>query len=830
MKRVKPMASNAMDAFLNIRPRPTTHHSAPIEISDDDDDDSLVSSPVDHISTQTSIDQSPPPPEAVQSNSCDSYFSPMKRKSYMVTLKLPPRVHASQPSSYIVKLKLPTKVQTTSMDSDDIQIVSTKPAQLFFQRKSSKPLPTAPKPKATTTTLDASSIARPVVKGNQTLAKKKPNTARPILDQRSGSVPVSTLTTASKDNNVPNASQPSTSEPPKYSRIKPRDPVPTPDVTLPPVPPPSIPEKNFFNEKPVHAPFQVLHIRSGRFRRRYDLVHPLPFGSTSSIYNHNSRNHYEQWNYTIAQSTNQKDIDSVAETKTLDRQSLRRLIHENVDDVHRQRTLKYLVERLFASYSPVISDELWCDKYRPPKPSSLVTSDKCGLKISRWIADKISHLRTVKKSQFNLAKASKRKRKTQSADDDFIVDDYSEDEREYSCEFLILEGSPGCCKSASVYAAAQKLDAFVFEINSSQKRTGKDLVRLLDGLGESHVVHHRDGSTSSKQDIIVLLDDVDTLDEEESSSFWPALEKVAKSCRRPIVLTCCDSTAIPLFIFEQFENFVLHMDIPSLPLHTDLLWLIALNEGYILDKELLRELAISRNHDLRASIAQLQFFCSANDIPRTNDSSVHPIEIDADNTTYHIEIDADDSAEPIEITDDEPISRQFHVERYKPKIPGRELPVTSVCEALDVAQAQSDFEIMESRCYSSFEPDPALEFERHAPLPFELAIWKYKPTSETGIDLSQCDPVELHQIDAIACDFTLDSLPRTQFVTEVLPYMRSIALTDQALLTKKNEISAAMNIKRTSRRSLAMTGLKLNTHFDELVDLPAIIATYPSIS
>lgn len=344
--------------------------------------------------------------------------------------------------------------------------------------------------------------------------------------------------------------------------------------------------------------------------------------------------------------------------------------------------------------------KMWSQKYEPLLAKEVVTAGFKGVVVREWIKGRIKKLQELKnnRSSYNPKRLKKRgrkpKRKRMVDDDDdyndldgFIVDD---DEIEYensdhsdetmvdessesknnqevndlidatrsiNSEILILCGPPGSGKTSSVYAACKELDIYVFEINPSERRTGKIVMEKLEGMSNSHLVHssknksasffgtikqgndrksglanntndigeksngkNRENQPSEKQPkkesrqqkSVVLLDEADILFDEESS-FWPAiLEKFLVSTRRPVIITCSDpSNLSPELLARYNSNGEAMLDIEPSPAHVqvDVLWAIAFSEGHYLDKGPLYQLVNECCGDFRKAVNQLQFWC-----------------------------------------------------------------------------------------------------------------------------------------------------------------------------------------------------------------------------
>ncbi|RYP52097.1 hypothetical protein DL768_002647 [Monosporascus sp. mg162] len=233
---------------------------------------------------------------------------------------------------------------------------------------------------------------------------------------------------------------------------------------------------------------------------------------------------------------------------------------------------------------------------------------------------------------------------------------------------VLLSGPHGCGKTATVFAIAKELDFEVFEISPGSRRSGKDIMERVGDMTRNHLVQHQQKedapdedpvedqvaqdlksgkqgtmtsffkpnpparapkpkgkskaepaqlkgpqgtSTSSakpqkQKQSLILLEEVDLLYEEDKQ-FWVTIISMIAQSKRPFIMTCNDETLVPI------QNLNLHgifrFSSPPKELAVDLLLLIAANEGHALTRHAVESLYDSRNQDLRASVAELNYWC-----------------------------------------------------------------------------------------------------------------------------------------------------------------------------------------------------------------------------
>ncbi|KAK9453996.1 hypothetical protein V1511DRAFT_503880 [Dipodascopsis uninucleata] len=177
--------------------------------------------------------------------------------------------------------------------------------------------------------------------------------------------------------------------------------------------------------------------------------------------------------------------------------------------------------------------------------------------------------------------------------------------------FLILCGPPASGKTAAVYAAATELGYYVFEIHAGLRRSGKNILDQVGEMSQSHLVHsnhQQNASQGFKQKSLLLIEDVDTVFEEDKA-FWLTLFRLIETSKRPIILTCTDASFIPHQLLQSNQSNLIRFQRSTSNVAVDMLWLTALCEGHLLRKSDVTKLFESVKGDLRSALAHLQFWC-----------------------------------------------------------------------------------------------------------------------------------------------------------------------------------------------------------------------------
>lgn len=361
------------------------------------------------------------------------------------------------------------------------------------------------------------------------------------------------------------------------------------------------------------------------------------------------------------------------------------------------RHYKSLETNLSAFDCSTCEGSLWTHKYAPATANQILQAGKEALLLKEWL--EALQVRSVDKGateggvkgRGKSDKEPKKRRKKKL--DDFIVDsdeseemdEVSENEEDWEqtgpgshkksvvrriptkdpsrlANSMIISGPHGCGKTAAVYAVAKELDFEIFEINSSSRRSGKDVLEKVGDMTRNHLVQrHQAEATiqecededettkdiqsgkqgmmtaffkpkitaapqkkkglkkdtdSSKGDAkpapksqkqsLILLEEADVLYDEDKQ-FWATLLGLMAQSKRPFIITCTDERLVP--IQSLHLHGILRFSPPSIHLAVDSCLLMAANEGHALERSAVEALYVSRGYDLRAAIMELNYWC-----------------------------------------------------------------------------------------------------------------------------------------------------------------------------------------------------------------------------
>jgi DNA polymerase III delta prime subunit len=238
---------------------------------------------------------------------------------------------------------------------------------------------------------------------------------------------------------------------------------------------------------------------------------------------------------------------------------------------------------------------------------------------------------------------------------------------------VVISGPHGCGKTAMVYAVARELGFEVFEINSSSRRSGKEVLERVGDMTRNHLVHpSHSHNPSNSQDEVQEISDALAADiksgrqgtmnsffkpQKKANSNTPAklLSKARKkkdhetTPRRPLKTTNKQQKQSLILLeevdilFDEDKQFwatvmnliaqskrpvimtcndetvvplqalalhaIIRLPPPLLDIAVDYMLVVAASEGHIVKRKAVKALYESRGYDLRASLTELDYWC-----------------------------------------------------------------------------------------------------------------------------------------------------------------------------------------------------------------------------
>ncbi|KAJ7638815.1 hypothetical protein FB45DRAFT_1055047 [Roridomyces roridus] len=306
------------------------------------------------------------------------------------------------------------------------------------------------------------------------------------------------------------------------------------------------------------------------------------------------------------------------------------------------------IARLAAAITspPDESEKLWSDRWRPRRADGVLGNEEKAVFLRDWLTalevrsdrespadgDQGKAPRGLKRPQVMRSVTRTKKRLRRESSDGFIVSDasdYSSDGpaelagnddddflppsgetasspfQDHLANTILLSGPSGIGKTTAVYSCADELGWEVFEIYPGiGKRNGASLEALIGEVGKNHL-RQAGGIRQS----LILIEEVDILFKEDAN-FWPALIRLIRDSRRPVVLTCNDISLVPAA--ELPLQTILGFEPCQPEVAGSYLQGLCCAEGHVVDRSVLSELYGS-GCDLRHTIHRLQLLCQ--DIP-----------------------------------------------------------------------------------------------------------------------------------------------------------------------------------------------------------------------
>ncbi|KAJ7068278.1 P-loop containing nucleoside triphosphate hydrolase protein [Mycena amicta] len=343
---------------------------------------------------------------------------------------------------------------------------------------------------------------------------------------------------------------------------------------------------------------------------------------------------------------------------------------ESILDEHKQS--HPAIAGLSAATANVSSsaEQLWSDRWRPRRADNVLGNEENAVYLRDWLSalevrldiSQEDNPRGLKRPRVKRSVSRARKRQRQSSDEfEWIVSDasdYSEAEildggrddddfeladgtlpelgpfDQHLANTIILFGPPGSGKTAAVYACAEELDWEVFEVYPGVgKRNGASVEALIGELGKNHLVRRTQtagrkkgdegsdfGFITPKQEAgarqsLILLEEVDVLFREDAN-FWPAVIRLIKDCKRPVICTCNDISLVPVDDLP-LQTTLRFESCPS-DVAASYLQALCCTAGYVVDRDALLGL-YGDTMDLRRAIQHLQLGLALEIKPESDD-------------------------------------------------------------------------------------------------------------------------------------------------------------------------------------------------------------------
>lgn len=273
---------------------------------------------------------------------------------------------------------------------------------------------------------------------------------------------------------------------------------------------------------------------------------------------------------------------------------------------------------------PMDEESLWTQKYAPQNAAEVLQDGDQVMIFRDWLKSRRMH--NNDRLQFSTLSRRDPLDKYAGPQDDFIVDDDIENgltsdigaeldsNAEIACpvgreilfksHLIILTGPTGCGKSAAVQAVAKELAFEVFEVNSTDRRSAKDVIDRVGEASQSQMVNKQRSADGTRSRSLILFEEVDVLYRDDKD-FWTAVLSLATTSKRPIVLTCIDKTVLP----RQLDMPSIQIELKNPPPSLTLQYLQGLIdvENVAISNGTIAQLLQHHSMDLRATLNALQF-------------------------------------------------------------------------------------------------------------------------------------------------------------------------------------------------------------------------------
>jgi DNA polymerase III delta prime subunit len=269
----------------------------------------------------------------------------------------------------------------------------------------------------------------------------------------------------------------------------------------------------------------------------------------------------------------------------------------------------------------------WTKKYAPQMAGDVVGNGAVVRQLQSWLEEWMAKRkrakRAKKKSSINAVRRSHSNRSNNSSNS-FVVDDEFEDESssdsysddssaddndgdDFPPTTALLRGPTGVGKTSTVYALARQLGFKVLEVNASSLRGGRQVTAQLQEATQSHnvksdkrealkellssssVAAASDSSSSRSKTALILFEDIDVVFEDQDEGFYAAVNALAATTKRPVILTTSNPHFSPGKFLKSDPRPFVFSSAPAAVIARHL-QLLCLCEGFSLDADRVAQL------------------------------------------------------------------------------------------------------------------------------------------------------------------------------------------------------------------------------------------------
>lgn len=174
---------------------------------------------------------------------------------------------------------------------------------------------------------------------------------------------------------------------------------------------------------------------------------------------------------------------------------------------------------------------------------------------------------------------------------------------------LLLYGSPGTGKTASIHALANDLNAELIELSASDFRNKEHIEKLLKPASEQ--------ASLFGMNKIILIDEVDSVSGTKDRGAIPAIISILKTSKFPIYLTANDPWNSKFSTLRKYCTLI-QFDKIDTTIIANLLARVCKAEGIKAESIALKQLASQADGDLRAALNDLQMLSTDKELTLKN--------------------------------------------------------------------------------------------------------------------------------------------------------------------------------------------------------------------